>query len=100
MEVIIAGFKQTPAQLVEVALQEDAEVLGVSSMAGAHMTIAAEIIEQLKHHHADHVSLIMGGIIPERDRAALKQLGVKAVFTPRDSLLHDIVSQLRAVAGS
>jgi (2R)-ethylmalonyl-CoA mutase len=100
MEVIIAGFKQTPAQLVEVALQEDAEILGVSSMAGAHMTIAAEIMEQLKHRHADHVSLIMGGIIPDRDRAALKQLGVKAVFTPRDSLLHDIMSQVLAVAGN
>ncbi len=99
MEVIIAGFKQTPAQLVEVALQEDAEILGVSSMAGAHMTIAAEIMGQLKLRHADHVSLIMGGIIPDRDRAALKQLGVKAIFTPRDSLLHDIMSQLLAVAG-
>ena len=99
MEVIIAGFKQTPAQLVEVALQEDAEILGVSSMAGAHMTIAAEIMDQLKERHADHVSLIMGGIIPDRDRAALKQLGVKAIFTPRDSLLHDIMSQLIAVAG-
>ena len=100
MEVIIAGFKQTAAQLVEVALQEDAEILGVSSMAGAHMTIAAEIIELLRHRNAAHVSLIMGGIIPERDRAALIQLGVKAVFTPRDSMLHDIVEQLLAVAGN
>ncbi|MGO9058470.1 MAG: methylmalonyl-CoA mutase family protein [Candidatus Binataceae bacterium] len=100
MEVIIAGFKQTPAQLVEVALQEDAELLGVSSMAGAHMTIAAEILGQLKRHHAEHVSLIMGGIIPDRDRAALTQLGVKAIFTPRDSLLHDIVERLLAVAGN
>jgi (2R)-ethylmalonyl-CoA mutase len=100
MEVIIAGFKQTPAQLVEVALQEDAEILGVSSMAGAHMTIAAEITERLKQHHAGHVSLIMGGIIPERDRAALMALGVKAIFTPRDSMLHDIVARLLAVAGN
>ncbi len=100
MEVIIAGFKQTPAQLVEVALQEDAELLGVSSMAGAHMTIAAEILDQLKQRHADNVSLIMGGIIPDRDRAALMQLGVKAIFTPRDSMLHDIVERLLAVAGN
>jgi len=98
MEVIIAGFKQTPAQLVEVALQEDAEILGVSSMAGAHMTIAAEIQELLRQRNATHVSLIIGGIIPERDRAALTQLGVKAIFTPRDSMLHDIVSRLLAVA--
>ena len=100
MEVIIAGFKQTPAQLVEVALQEDAELLGVSSMAGAHMTIAAEILDQLKQRHADNVSLIIGGIIPDRDRAALMQLGVKAIFTPRDSMLHDIVERLLAVAGN
>jgi ethylmalonyl-CoA mutase len=98
MEVIIAGFKQTPAQLVEVALQEDAEILGVSSMAGAHMTIAAEILECLRERHAGHVSLIMGGIIPDRDRAALTELGVKAIFTPRDSMLHDIVARLLAVA--
>jgi methylmalonyl-CoA mutase, C-terminal domain len=98
MEVIIAGFKQTPAQLVEVALQEDAEILGVSSMAGAHMTIAAEILDLLRQHHAAQVKLIMGGIIPERDRSALMQLGVKAVFTPRDSMLHDIIAQLLAVA--
>jgi ethylmalonyl-CoA mutase len=98
MEVIIAGFKQTPAQLVEVALQEDAELLGVSSMAGAHMTIASEIIELLRQRNAAHVSLIMGGIIPERDRAALTELGVKAIFTPRDSMLHDIVSRVLAVA--
>jgi ethylmalonyl-CoA mutase len=100
MEVIIAGFKQTPAQLVDVALQEDAEILGVSSMAGAHMTIAAEIIDLLRQHNATQVKLIMGGIIPERDRRALMQLGVRAVFTPRDSMLHDIVSRLLEVAES
>jgi ethylmalonyl-CoA mutase len=100
MEVIIAGFKQTPAELVEVALQEDAEILGVSSMAGAHMTIAAEIMERLRERHAGGVNLIMGGIIPERDRAALMALGVKAIFTPRDSMLHDIIARLLAVAGN
>src|SRR5579875_213793 len=98
MEVIIAGFKQTAAQLVEVALQEDAQVLGVSSMAGAHMTIAAEIVQLLRQRNAEHVALIMGGIIPERDRAALTNLGVKAVFTPHDAMLHDIVERVLAVA--
>ncbi len=98
MEVIIGGFKQTPAQLVEAALEEDAEILGVSSMAGAHMTIAAEILALLRERNAPHIALIMGGIIPERDRAALTRLGVKAIFTPRDSKLHDIVAQLITVA--
>lgn len=99
MEVIIAGFKQTPAQLVETALQEDAEILGVSSMAGAHLTIAADIMELLRRNQAVHVSVIMGGIIPERDRAALMELGIKAVFTPRDAMLHNIVERLLAAAG-
>ena len=97
MEVIIGGFKQTAAQLVEVALQEDAEILGVSSMAGAHMTIAADIINLLRERKAGHVQLVMGGIIPEQDRAALTELGVKAIFTPRDSMLHDVVAQVLAI---
>jgi methylmalonyl-CoA mutase cobalamin-binding domain/chain len=64
------------------------------------MTIAAEIMDLLRQRNAEHVSLIMGGIIPERDRAALTQLGVQAIFTPRDSMLHDILSQLLAMAGT
>ena len=98
MEVILAGFKQTPAQLVEAALQEDVEILGISSMAGAHMTIAREIISLLEEHGAARISVIIGGIIPDRDRQSLLEMGVKAVFTPKDSNLHDIVQQLIAVA--
>jgi methylmalonyl-CoA mutase cobalamin-binding domain/chain len=63
------------------------------------LTIAAQIMELLRSNQAENVSVIMGGIIPERDRAALTQLGVKAVFTPRDSMLHNIVERLLAVAG-
>ncbi len=64
------------------------------------MRIAAEIMDRLRERHAGAVNLIMGGIIPERDRAALMELGVKAIFTPRDSMLHDIISRLLAVAGN
>jgi (2R)-ethylmalonyl-CoA mutase len=98
MEVILAGFKQTPAQLVETALQEDAEVLAISSLAGAHMTIARETIALLKERRGDHVRLVMGGIIPEPDRQRLLDLGVKAVFTPRDSSLGAIVARIVAVS--
>jgi (2R)-ethylmalonyl-CoA mutase len=99
MEVILAGFKQTPAQLVEVALQEDAGILAISSLAGAHLAIAAEAMARLKESGADHVKLVMGGIIPERDRSRLRELGVRAVFTPRDANLGVIVNQIIELGG-
>ncbi|HVA39848.1 MAG TPA: methylmalonyl-CoA mutase family protein [Candidatus Binataceae bacterium] len=94
MEVILAGFKQTPAQMVETALQEDAEVLAISSLAGAHLAIARETIALLKERGADDVRLVMGGIIPNRDRQALLEMGVRAVFTPKDSDLGAIVRRI------
>ena len=98
MEVILAGFKQTPAQLVETALQEDADVLAISSLAGAHMTIAREAIALLKDRRGEHVKVVMGGIIPEADRLRLLDLGVRAVFTPRDANLGAIVDRIVAVS--
>ncbi|MGH8013955.1 MAG: methylmalonyl-CoA mutase family protein [Candidatus Binataceae bacterium] len=98
MEVILAGFKQTPQQLVETALQEDADVLAISSLAGAHMGIAREALETLKRRGAPEVKLVMGGIIPQGDRPRLRELGVAAVFTPRDSNLGAIVSRIIEVA--
>jgi (2R)-ethylmalonyl-CoA mutase len=94
MEVILAGFKQTPAQMVETALQEDAEVLAISSLAGAHLAIARETIALLKERGADDVRLVMGGIIPNRDRERLLAMGVRAVFTPKDSDLGEIVRRI------
>ena len=98
MEVVLAGFKQTPEQMVATALEEDAEVLAISSLAGAHMSIARETIELLKARGAGDVSLVMGGIIPQADRKALLELGVKAVFTPKDSNLGEIVGRIIAIA--
>jgi methylmalonyl-CoA mutase cobalamin-binding domain/chain len=99
MEVILAGFKQTPAQLVEAALQEDAEILAISSLAGAHMAIAQEAIALLERGGGARVKLVMGGIVPEKDRQRLLDLGVKAVFTPKDSNLGAIVARLIALCG-
>src|SRR5271163_1005583 len=99
MEVVLAGFKQTPEQMVATALEEDVDVLAISSLAGAHMSIARETIELLKSRGASDVALVMGGIIPEADRAALLELGVKAVFTPKDSNLGEIVGRIIAIAG-
>lgn len=98
MEVILAGFKQTPAQLVETALQEDVDVLAISSLAGAHIEIAQEAIALLHKRGADDVRLVMGGIIPERDRNQLIEMGVRAVFTPKDSNLGAIVERIVAIS--
>src|SRR5258708_27527032 len=100
MEVILAGFKQTPAQLVEVALQEDVAILAISSLAGAHLAIAEEVRARLKESGADHVKLVMGGIIPERDRGRLRALGVCAIFTPKDGNLSAIVEQIIELGGA
>ncbi len=94
MEVILAGFKQTPAQLAEAALQEDADILAVSSMAGAHMTIARETLAVLAARGALDVKVVIGGIIPEPDRQRLLDLGVKAVFSPKDSNFAEIIRRL------
>ena len=99
MEVVLAGFKQTPEQMVATALEEDVDVLAISSLAGAHMSIARETIDLLKRRGASDVALVIGGIIPEADRKALTELGVKAVFTPKDSNLGAIVGRLIAIAG-
>ena len=99
MEVILAGFKQTPAQMVETALQEDAEVLAISSLAGAHLAIARETMALLKEGGGGGVRLVMGGIIPNRDRKALLEMGVRAVFTPKDSDLGEIVRRIIEVCG-
>ena len=98
MEVVLAGFKQTPEQLVETALQEDVDLLAVSSLAGAHMSIARQTLALLKHRGASEVRLVMGGIIPEEDRQPLLDLGVTAVFTPKDSNLGKIVGDLIAMS--
>ena len=94
MEVVLAGFKQTSAQMVETALQEDVDVLAISSLAGAHLTIARDTLALLKERGAADVRVVMGGIIPEVDRERLLAMGVRAVFTPKDSNLSAIVTQI------
>jgi (2R)-ethylmalonyl-CoA mutase len=97
MEVVLAGFKQTAAQMVQTAVQEDADVLAISSLAGAHMSIARNAMDLLKSEGAADVKVVMGGIIPEADRAKLMRMGVKAVFTPKDSNLAEIVQRIAAL---
>ena len=85
-EVIYTGLHQTPEQVAEVALQEDADAVGLSLLSGAHMTLVPRILDLLKARGADDVLVITGGIIPEDDIGKLKALGVAEVFTPGASL--------------
>ena len=82
MEVIYTGLHQTPEQIVETVLQEDADAVGLSILSGAHMTLVPRVIELLREQEAGDVVVTLGGTIPAQDIPELKELGVAAVFTP------------------
>jgi len=82
MEVIYTGLHQTPEQIVETVLQEDADAVGLSILSGAHMTLVPRIAGLLKEEGAENVLLVVGGTIPKDDIAELKRVGVARVFTP------------------
>ena len=82
MEVIYTGLHQTPEQIAETAIQEDADAVGISILSGAHMTLVPRILELLRADGAEDVLVVVGGTIPADDVAALKAQGVAEVFTP------------------
>jgi methylmalonyl-CoA mutase, C-terminal domain len=82
MEVIYTGLHQTPEQIVETVIQEDADAVGLSILSGAHMTLVPRIVELLREQDIDDVLITVGGTIPNDDIAPLKDLGVSEVFTP------------------
>ena len=82
MEVIYTGLHQTPEQIVETAIQEDADAVGISILSGAHMTLIPRILDGLKDNGAEDVLVVVGGTIPEDDADELKKRGVAEVFTP------------------
>jgi len=82
MEVIYTGLHQTPEQIAETVIQEDADAVGLSILSGAHMTLVPKIVELLRRDGADDVLITVGGTIPADDIEALKNLGVAEVFTP------------------
>ena len=82
MEVIYTGLHQTPEQIVETAIQEDADAVGISILSGAHMTLVPRILDGLRENEAEDVLVVVGGTIPADDANALKELGVAEVFTP------------------
>ncbi len=94
MEVIYTGLHQTPEQIVETAIQEDADAIGISILSGAHMTLVPRIVDLLREADADDVLVVVGGTIPSEDADELKQHGVAEVFGPGAST-GDIVEFLR-----
>jgi methylmalonyl-CoA mutase C-terminal domain/subunit len=82
MEVIYTGLHQTPEQIAETAIQEDADAVGISILSGAHMTLVPRILELLRADGAEDVLVVVGGTIPAEDVVALKEQGVAEVFTP------------------
>jgi methylmalonyl-CoA mutase C-terminal domain/subunit len=98
MEVVYTGLHQTPEQIVETALQEDADAIGLSVLSGAHMTLFAKVIELLKAKDAQDVMVFGGGIIPAEDIPKLTEMGVAKVFTP-GAATQDIVNWVRANVG-
>ena len=97
MDVVYTGLHRTPAEVVQAAVQEDVDVLGVSLLSGAHMTIIPEILKQLRDAGADDIRVVAGGVIPDDDIQELKKLGVAEVLL-QDTSPNEIVSTIRQVA--
>lgn len=85
MEVIYTGIRQTPETIADMALEEDVDAIGLSILSGAHMELFPSIFERLKLNEMDEVVVVTGGIIPEQDRAALREMGVRGIFGPGSS---------------
>lgn len=82
MEVIYTGLRQTPENIVEIAIQEDADAIGLSSLSGAHNHLFPKVIQILRERQAEDIMVFGGGVIPEKDIPALKDAGIAAIFTP------------------
>ena len=93
-EVIYTGLRQTPEQVVNAALQEDADVVGLSVLSGAHMTLCPRVMDLMKKEGLDDVLVVVGGIIPDQDIPKLKECGVAEVFQPGASM-EQIVAYVR-----
>ena len=95
MEVIYTGLRQTPEMVVNAALQEDVQVIGLSILSGAHNAIVPRVMDLIKQNKMDDVLVLVGGIIPDQDIEALKKIGVSGIFQP-GTPMDDIVKFIRA----
>jgi methylmalonyl-CoA mutase, C-terminal domain len=99
VEVVYTGLHQTPEQIVETAIQEDADAIGMSVLSGAHMTLFARVLELLRERDATDIVVFGGGIVPEADMPELTQMGVAKVFTP-GATTGDIINWVRENLGA
>lgn len=95
-EVIYTGIRQTPEMIAEAALQEDVDAIGLSILSGAHMTLFPRVLDELHKRGLDNIAVWAGGIIPERDAAQLRELGIRAIFGP-GSPTSETVAFLRSL---
>jgi len=102
MEVIYTGLRQTPEQIVAAAVQEDADVIGLSILSGAHNSICRRVMELVRDNGLTDVLVVVGGIIPDADLPSLRDMGVAAVFRPGTSMqeIIDFIQNRRAAAGA
>ncbi len=98
MEVIYLGLRQTPETIVEAAIEEDADVIGLSLLSGAHMSLIPRVMKLLKDKKVRGVSVVAGGIIPDEDATRLRKIGVKGIFGP-GSTLETIIQQVQNAGG-
>jgi len=98
MEVVYTGIRRTPGEIVEAAIEEDVEVIGLSCLSGAHMVLFPKVIELLKEKDAEDIAVIGGGIIPEEDKVKLEKIGIKKIFGPGSSL-DEIVNFIKGIKG-
>ena len=94
MEVIYTGLRQSPEQIVQAAIQEDVDIIGLSCLSGAHNSLFSKVVELLKARGAEEIAVFGGGVIPEADIPGLRAAGIEAVFTPGTSL-EEIVAFIR-----
>ena len=99
MEVIYTGIRQTPEMIVEAALQEDVDAIGLSILSGAHLELFPQILDGLKANDMDDVLVVAGGIIPEADRGALESMGIRGIFGP-GTTTGEIVEFIREAVAS
>lgn len=101
MEVIYTGLRQTPEQIVSTAVQEDVDIIGLSILSGAHMSICKKLLELMKENGIQEIPVFVGGIIPPDDAKELKRMGIKEVFGPGTplSLIIDRIKEVADVNG-